>query len=128
MNAYRKLTLAAALVLGLAVLAPNVQAQSFDKRVRVKINVPVEVPGHVLPAGTYIFESVAMGQVTRIFSADGRHLYASLITVPEERESASTASVTVKEGPEGTPERLQAWFYPEYRTGSEFNYRKSKAS
>jgi len=50
------------LVLGLIVLtglmAIQAQAQNFNKRTTVTFNEPVELPGQVLPAGTYTFTIV----------------------------------------------------------------------
>src|SRR6266700_607796 len=65
MNAYRKLTLAALAATALAVLTPNARAQMLEERERVTFSGPVEVPGKVLPAGTYIFEALENGHLTR---------------------------------------------------------------
>src|SRR4249920_3321983 len=85
MNLYRKLTLAALATTVLAVLTPNARAQMLEERERVTFSGPVEVPGVVLPAGSYVFEALENGHLTRILSADATHVYATLFTVPDEQ-------------------------------------------
>jgi hypothetical protein len=127
MNAYRKLTLVLLAATVLAVLAPNARAQMLEEKMRVTFSGPVEVPGEVLPAGTYIFETLANGQVTRILSIDEKHVYATLLTVPDERrESVEKATIILGEGSKGRPERVEAWFYPGRSTGNEFIYRQAR--
>jgi hypothetical protein len=127
MNAYRKLTLAALVVTVVAVLTPNAGAQMLEERMRVTFSGPVEVPGEVLPAGSYIFEALENGRVTRILSADEKHNYATLLTVPDERlEAVEEPAVVLKESPKGAPARIQAWFYPGESVGNEFLYLKTR--
>jgi hypothetical protein len=129
MNAYRKLTLAALAATVLAVLTPNARAQMLEERERVTFSGPVEVPGKVLPAGTYIFEALENGHLTRILSADERHVYATLFTVPDERrEPVEKATIVLGESPKGSPERVEAWFFPGDSTGNEFIYQKARSS
>jgi len=129
MNAYRKLTLAALAAAVLALLAPNARAQVLDERERVTFSGPVEVPGKVLPAGTYIFEALENGHLTRILSADEQHVYATLFTVPDERrEPVEKATIVLSEGPKGSLERVDAWFFPGDSTGNEFIYQKARSN
>lgn len=126
MNAYRKVTLALLPAALLAVLTPSAQAQLLDQRVRVTFSGPVEIPGNVLPAGTYVFEALQPGQLTRIFSADETHVYGTLFTVPEERrEPVEKATIVLEENVKGAPEKVEGWFYPGNSTGNKFIYKKA---
>ena len=100
MNAYRNLTLAALVATVLAVLTPNARAQMLEEKMRVTFSGPVEVPGEVLPAGTYTFEALENGHLTRILSADEKHVDATLLTIPDEQmepmENRPSSSVRVR--------------------------------
>ena len=123
MSFYRKCTVTILAIVCLIALTPQTQAQSLDEKVRVTFSAPVEVPGHVLPAGTYVFTAVEPGHVTRILSADGKTVYGTFVTVPEERlQPGDSATVILGENATSAPERVQAWFYPGNSTGSEFMY------
>jgi hypothetical protein len=127
MNAYRKLTLAALATTVLAVLTPNARAQMLEERERVTFSGPVEVPGEVLPAGSYVFEALE-GHLTRILSADEKHVYATLFTIPDEhREPVEKATIVLGEGPKGSPERVKEWFFPGDSTGNEFIFQKARS-
>ena len=72
-----KITLQTACVsVGLAAfgyLAASAQADAWNKKTILKFNQPVEVPGHVLTPGTYVFQladSSADRNVVQIFSED----------------------------------------------------------
>ena len=56
MKAYRKLTLVALAGSVLAMLTPNARAEMLGQKIQVTFSNPVELPGTVLPQGTYIFE------------------------------------------------------------------------
>ena len=128
MNSCRKLTLAALATTVLAVLTPNARAQMLEERERVTFSGPVEVPGEVLPAGSYVFEALENGHLTRILSADETHVYATLFTVPDEqRESVEKATIVLGEGPKGSPERVKEWFFPGDSTGNEFIFQKARS-
>src|SRR5262245_47699851 len=125
MNAYQRLTLIAVIATVLVVLTPNARASMLEERMRVTFSGPVEVPGEVLPAGTYVFEALENGRLTRILSADETHIYATLFTIPDERTKAvEKPTVIFDEGRKGLPEKIEAWFYPGDSVGSEFIYQK----
>src|SRR5262245_47894696 len=128
MITFRKLTLAVLAVLCLVVLAPKAQAQLLNEKLRVTFSAPVEIPGRVLPAGTYVFMALEPGHVTRILSADERTVYGTFLTIPEDRlEPVEKPTIILGENPTGTPEKVEAWFYPGDSTGSEFMYRESRS-
>ncbi|HZO99337.1 MAG TPA: hypothetical protein VFD30_03490 [Terriglobia bacterium] len=96
---------------------------SFDK--------PVEIPGRVLPRGTYVFQLLDPGcerNIVQIFNKDQSKLVATLVTVPDYRLVTKGKTVITFEnrGPH-TPEAIKAWFYPGRNYGQEFLYSISKA-
>lgn len=60
------------LLLGVA-LAPSVRADESDKKTVMTFSEPVQVPGVVLPAGTYVFklaDTQGDRNIVQIFNAD----------------------------------------------------------
>ena len=128
MTTYRNLAVALLAVICMAALTPKAQAQLLDEKVRVTFSAPVEVPGRVLPAGTYVFMALEPNHVTRILSADERTVYGTFLTLPEERvEPVEKPTVILGENATGAPERITAWFYPGNSVGSEFLYQDSSS-
>jgi hypothetical protein len=128
MNAFRNFALIAIVAATFAVLAPNARAQMTIQKVKVTISEPVEVPHLVLPIGTYVFEALENGCVTRILSADESHIYATLITQPNQlREPVDKPTIIFKESQEGAVERIDSWFFPGESIGSQFLYPETRA-
>jgi hypothetical protein len=127
MSVYYKCMFVVITVAVLNAFAPLAQAQSFDGKVNVTFSSPVEVPGKVLPAGTYVFEAVKEGTLTRIMSADERHIYVSVLTVPKEENEQTERSSLVNLEPAsgGNPPRVDSWFVPGDSVGNEFIYPKA---
>ena len=129
MNANRRLMLVVLTAAVLAVRTPNASAQLLEERIKATFSGPVELPGEVLPAGTYVFEALDNGHLTRILSADEQHVYATLTTVPDERsEPVEKATIVLGENPKGVPKRVEAWFYPGDNVGSDFIYKNTRSS
>ena len=107
---------------------PNARAGMLDKRTTVTFSQPVEIPGLVLPAGTYVFERADTSQhVVRIFNANETHVFATLLTVPEYLlNPVDKTVITLEERATGAPEAVQAWFYPGDTSGEEFLYMNSE--
>lgn len=123
MSTKRNLAMIAISAITFAVLAPNARAQMPIQKLRVTISQPVEVPNLVLPIGTYVFEALEDGRVTRIFNADESHIYTTLLTQPEERrEPLDNPMVTLKESPKGDVQRIDSWFFAGESIGNEFLY------
>jgi hypothetical protein len=124
------------LVAGLAVLLSTTLIQSAaagvldGNRTVVTFSQSVEVPGLVLPPGTYVFEQVAgLQHVVRILSADESHVYATLETLPEQLPNpVEKPTFTFEERTTGAPQAIQSWFSPGSSTGEEFLYLKSTSS
>lgn len=103
----------------------------FNKRTVVTFTQPVEIPGQVLPAGTYtieLFESLGNRNIVRIFNADRTKLIATVLAIPN-RRLAPTGDTAMKfsERPGNAPDALKAWFYPGDTFGQEFVYPKARA-
>jgi hypothetical protein len=125
-------SLAFALALVGAVSASTASAQTnLNNRTVVTFSQPVEVPGKVLPAGTYTFElndSMANRHIVQIFDQGGTKIMALVLAVPNRRLSPTTDTVmTFAEVPAGQPQALRAWFYPGQTVGQEMVYPKARA-
>jgi hypothetical protein len=118
------------LVGGATWFAPVAQADEWDKQTVLTFNESVEVPGRVLPAGTYVFrlaDSQSDRNVVQVFTEDQKRLLATILAIPAYRvEPTGKTVVTFDERPSGSPEALQKWFYPGDNYGFEFVYPKSE--
>jgi hypothetical protein len=111
------------------ILTPIARAEQWDKETIVTFSGPIEVPGKVLPAGTYVFKianSQSDRQVVQIFTQDQRKVLASIQAVPDFRlHPTDKPVISFEERPSGEPEALQSWFYPGESYGVHFVYPKS---
>jgi hypothetical protein len=128
-----KITVAAfSLAVVWLVMTPAAYADDWDKATRFTVNQPVEIPGMVLPAGTYIVKIVDLAAeryVVRFTSEDGLTIYATLIAIPNFRlEPTEKSSFLFYEAEVGEPRALHAWFYPNHRYGIEFAYPEKRAA
>jgi len=75
----------------LPILAAQIaRADGLDESMTFTFGGPVEIPGKLLPAGTYQFELAdpnTTRNVVQIRSEDGAHVYATLLTIPRQPES-----------------------------------------
>ena len=100
-------------------------ADEGDQATEITFNQPIQVPGQVLPAGTYLFKLLNRDtrDVVQIFSSDQTHLYATLETIPSESQPVpNDTTVTLVEQGAGKPDVLLTWFYPGNETGHKFIY------
>ena len=121
-----------ALILLGAFLVPNVRADQWDKKTVVSFNEPVQVPGTVLPAGTYVFklaDSDSDRRIVQIFNADQTQLITTILAVSDyHMETPEKTIMSFDERASGQPEALRAWFYPGDNYGVEFVYPKQQAT
>jgi hypothetical protein len=117
------------LVLGFASVSAG--QRTLDKRTVLTFSEPVEVAGHVLPAGTYTFLlATPFGDrhIVEIRSADGSKLIAFAAAVPNYRlKPTGKTVISFREVPAGSPEVIRAWFYPGDAFGQEFVQPKHRA-
>jgi hypothetical protein len=105
------------------MVVPNASAQIPIQKIHVTISEPVEVPNMVLPIGTYVFEALENGRVTQILNSDESHVYATILTQPEERrEPLDNPVVNLSESPKGQVPRIESWYFGGESIGSEFLY------
>ena len=109
-----------------ATLAPGARADQWDKKTIVTFNDAVEIPGQVLPAGTYVFrlaDSISNRHIVQIWNADEDQILATIMTIPNTRfETPDDSLFEFDERPGDSPQALKVWFYPGNNTGEEFIY------
>ncbi|HLH41287.1 MAG TPA: hypothetical protein VKX39_19215 [Bryobacteraceae bacterium] len=117
-------------ILGFALVSP-IRADEWDKKTIVTFSAPVEIPGKVLPAGTYVFKllnSVSNRNIVQVFDKDEKKLFATILAIPDYRLQPSDKPVIrFEERSSGSPEAIKAWFYPGDLYGQEFVYPHTRA-
>lgn len=107
---------------------PTAKADEWDKLTVFTFQEPVEIPGQVLPAGTYVFkllDSPGDRNIVQIFTEDQKQLVATIMAIPNYRLDPTGKTVmTFEERAAGSPQALHAWFYPGDNFGFEFVYPK----
>ena len=118
-------------LLGL-VSASGARADEWNKKTVLTFTQPFEIPGKVLPAGTYTFEladTMADRHIVRIFNADRSEVIATVMTIPNYRLTPTSETVIkFREMASGSPEAIRAWFYPGNTIGQEFVYPRERAT
>jgi hypothetical protein len=129
MNTQRKLMILAAVLAFLTTL-PAARASDQDQASKLTFNKAVEVPGRILPAGTYWFVlpvADTAPYVVQIFNSDRSMLYATIQTISAERSNPTdNTAMTFAERGSMQPENLVTWFYPGDTVGHEFLYSNSE--
>jgi Protein of unknown function (DUF2911) len=118
------LIIALSLFFGLAA-----HADEADESTTITFSQPIQIPGRVLPAGTYVFKLASADElnVVQVFNADRTVLYATLQTIATDRpEPTDHTVVALAEQGAGQPDVLLKWFYPGRETGKEFLYPQQK--
>jgi LPXTG-motif cell wall-anchored protein len=108
-----------------------VRADKWNKKTILTFSQPIEIPGKVLPAGTYTFrllDSPSYRHIVQIWNEDGSQLITTILAVPNYRlEATGDTVIKFRERPGDSPEALRAWFYPGDTFGQEFVYPKARA-
>ena len=127
---FNKIAFAVAFVFSAILFAEvALHADEWDQSTKLTFGKPIEIPGQILPAGTYLFKLADTGNrnVVQVFNADGTRLYGTLQTIStERRDPTDDVAVTLAEQPNGRPDALMKWFYPGDTTGHEFLYPKQE--
>jgi len=109
-----------------AAFGAGVRADTWDKKTIVTFSDSVEIPGQVLPAGTYVFKlanTVSDRHIVQIWTEDETHILATIIAVPNYRLELSNRPVfEFDERPGNSPMALRSWFHPGDNSGQEFVY------
>ena len=108
-------------------------ADEWNKETIFTFNEPVEVPGHVLTPGKYVFklaDSESDRNIVQIFSEDKRnreHLVTTVLAIPDYHlDTPEKQLVNFEERRGDSPEAVKSWFYPGDNYGWEFVYPKSE--
>jgi hypothetical protein len=128
-------------VLSTTVL-PDAKGDIWNKQTTFTFSGPVEVPGKVLPAGTYVFrlaDNNGDRHIVQIWDKDNMHLITTVLAIPDYRMRVRGKTViTFKETPNPTmnaatgepevgPPPIKEWFYPGDNFGQEFVYPHERA-
>jgi hypothetical protein len=117
--------------LGVLALSPGARADEWNQKTVVTFSGAVEVPGQVLPAGTYVFKlanSSSNRNIVQIFNKEEDHVFGTFLAIPDYRLRASEKTIIrFAERPAGSPEAIKGWFYPGKLYGHEFVYPKTEA-
>jgi len=120
----QKMFITLGLALAALIVLPTAKADEYDQASKLTFNKSVQIPGHVLPAGTYWFmlANVNSRNVVQVFNSDRSTLYATILTVDADRPEATdkTAITFAERGME--PETIVLWFYPGSSFGHQFLY------
>jgi len=123
------LTVASCSLLFLAAIPAS--ADDWNKKTTITFGQPVEVPGMVLPAGTYVFklaDSMSDRHIVLIYNAEETHLMKIVLAIDNFRLTPTGKPVlTFTERRKDSPEALRAWFFPGDTWGQEFVYPKVRA-
>jgi hypothetical protein len=103
-------------------------ADETNESTKITFSAPIQIPGRVLPAGTYVFQQASSDDLNlvQIFNADHSVLYATLETIPEQRTKSTGDTALALALPESGNPVLVNWFYPGRLTGHEFVYSKAQ--
>jgi hypothetical protein len=130
MNLAKACAVVFTLGLAAAVFVPAAGADESNQMTKIAFSQPVEIPGKVLPAGSYwlvLADSLSGQNIVQIFSSDWSQIDATLLTVPSYRgEATNHTEVEFAERSHSQPEALLKWYYPGRLTGHEFLYPKKE--
>jgi hypothetical protein len=105
---------------------PGRQGGRLNKKTIVTFSEAVEIPGQVLPAGTYVFKLADLlsdRHVVQIWNADENQILAIIIAIPSTRfETPDRKIFELEERPGNSPMAIKYWFYPGDTMGQEFTY------
>lgn len=89
-------------------------AGDYNEKTIVSFAAPVEIPGHSLPAGTYVFkilDTSTENNVMQVFDSTESHLIATFLAIPDYALGVSEKTVIMfEERPSDTPEAARAVF------------------
>lgn len=126
----RKAFVTVGLLFAFVILLPSVRAGVYDQATKLTFNQPVQIPGRVLPAGTYWFvlaNTPSSRNIVNIYDSDRSTLYATIITINTESLTiGNEIIVTFAEREPMQPETLVSWRYPGESSGHQFVYSTSE--
>ena len=114
-------------LLAFLIVLPVVRADEWNQATLFTFSEPVQIPGRVLPAGTYLFELVNSfnHEIVRISNADRTNVIAVIQARPTQQKGLSGKSaIVLAERGASQPEAIVAWSYPGRVEGHQFLYPK----
>jgi hypothetical protein len=128
---FSKLSMIAGFIIAFTLIVElAAHADEDNQMTKISFSEAVQVPGTVLPSGTYQFvlaRNDSNRNIVQIFNADGTELYATVQTITAERgRETDGTSITLAQRSGGQPDALLTWFYPGNDTGHEFLYSKQE--
>jgi len=113
-----------------ASLVPKAKADPWDRRTIITFDHPVELPGIVLPAGTYVFrmmDYLANNNMVQVLTEDEQTVLATIRAIPDYRVTPSlNTSIIFEERAANAPRAIKEWFFPDRHYGYEFVYPKTE--
>jgi hypothetical protein len=109
-------------------LSPATNADEWDKKTIVTFDQDVEIPGQVLPAGTYVFKlfrSSSNRNIVQIWTAHESYLLSTLMTVGDSYPNPSGEAhfvLDMRGTDEGYPPVVTSWFFGGGDEGRDFIY------
>jgi len=116
----RSLSIALCLVSLLMAAGPAAQSTTTD----VTFSVPVQLPGVVLPAGSYHFALARDARSVVVSAAD--HRIVTTVAVITTTRAQAGSLVTMRPSIDGTPAQVSALYSGGGTTGVEFLYATTK--
>jgi hypothetical protein len=123
----RKIISVLVLLSAFAIIIPSARADEYDQATKLTFSHSVQIPGRVLPAGTYWFvladASIANRNIIQIFNSDRSTLCATVLANGSRRlQRTDKTTITFAEPGLGKPVAIVDWFYPGHTIGHEFVY------
>jgi hypothetical protein len=126
----RKTFITLGLVLASLIMLPVAHADEWDQASKLTFSQSVQIPGRVLPAGTYWFVLAGTPgnrNIIQVFNSDRSTLYATVLAVTAERlQPTDNTTITFAERESTPTNAIVTWFYPGHNSGHEFVYSKSE--
>jgi hypothetical protein len=112
------------LMICLGIFTPQAKSGEWSKATVATFKQPVEIPGHVLLPGTYVFRlmnSPSDRHIVQVWTGDHKQCIATVLTeTVKEAVPAPKDSFTFQPGVAKSPEEIKTWFYPGDLSGQEF--------
>ncbi len=117
--------------LGMLALLPAAKADEWNQRTVLTFSGPVEIPGQILPEGTYVFKVVnshSNRHIVQVFNKEENRVFGTVLAIPSYRLRPSDKTIIrFEERAAGEPQAIKAWFFPHKTYGHEFVYPKAEA-
>ncbi len=126
MRSIRTLQLAICAAILCAALGTSTRADDWDRKTVVTFSDAVQIPGQILPPGTYVFKLVNLADnrnLVQIMNRDQSFVFATVQTVSTYRwHTPEHTLFRFDERASDSPEALRTWYYPGDDRGVDFIY------